>query len=511
MEALRETKCLGVPEVLDARPPFSNFDFVEQKFGSCRPLQRILSLARMAEFSTIVLENISSVGYSKEEDEDLLAYGIQPSDKNLIRISFFKGQFSAVAAIKDQKDSDYLGYAILKVVPTKQHTFRWIVFESVIKASRHVNNYYHVGKEYEILCGDKNFKIKGTIYCQQNGLTSVCAHVALRTAIATTTGYDDVSYKAMNEILKKKGCPHRIENRGLTDIQIKSILDDLGIKYSVHVYEPQSNDPIPFQKYIYGSIESGYATLLGFYGRNEVGHVIPVLGHTFNEDTWVPNAETSYFRIGKNIRYVPSETWVSTYICHDDNFGPHFCLPRQYLTVKDKVIVISFEPAEAKFDAVSAEVVAIEYLNKIIQSFPEQLANAWSRRLKDAVLVQRGWIVLRPLFMSGAQYITHLNSLTGWEGEKISPDLVKKLAPILKNHYWIVEFSLPELFPANKRKLGEVVLDASIAITPQTFSAAYMFARLPGELNWLALDENKKVFLSKIDSGIKTHTQLYSH
>jgi len=57
-------------------------------------------------------------------------------------------------------------------------------------------------------------------------------------------------------------------------------------------------------------------------GASSARHIIPVIGHTFNEDTWVAPATRDYFDGG--LSYYPSENWLSTYVVHDDNFGPYF-------------------------------------------------------------------------------------------------------------------------------------------------------------------------------------------
>ncbi len=509
MDDLRIQGCLGSPEILDVRAPFSNFDFVESRFGKNRPLKRILSQARMANFLTLVIEKIDSRGFSKDDDDDLKEAGFELSLKNLIRLSFFKKIFAGVSDIKNNLDEGYLGYAILKEVPFG-NKFRWIIFESITRPARHDNNYYHAEKEYKVCCVDKIFKIKGNIYCQQNGSTNVCAHAALRTCLSMTESFNDFSYRQMNKILKENGLPHGLKEP-LSDDQIKLILNKSGINYSLQAYPLADNQPkIPFQKYLYGSIESGQPALLGFESGNS-GHIIPVIGHTFNEDTWVPNADTSYFSIGQDTRYVPSESWVSSYICHDDNFGSHFCLPRQYLSSKDKILVIGFLPKQTKYDAIAAEAIAIDYLYLITLNLQPNSDHVWLKRLREAVMIEKGWVVLRTIFISGNKYVEHLENLQGWRtGEHIDAQITGKLRELLKGSYWMVEISLPELFPANRRKLGEIILNAEAPITPDTISASYMFARLPGGLYVLGEKEDGKPFVSNYPLAIHTHSQIYS-
>src|SRR6185437_3386454 len=114
----------------------------------------------------------------------------------------------------------------------------------------------------------------------------------------------------------------------LSGQQILDVITAKGCRYCYGRFAKGEKPPIPYRKYIYGSVESGLPALLGFQfdmGQpEESGHIIPVLGHTFNADTWIPRAAFSYFILGQSTRYVPSESWVSTYIIHDDNWGSNY-------------------------------------------------------------------------------------------------------------------------------------------------------------------------------------------
>jgi len=471
MDELRTVGCLGKPEVVDARAPFSNFEFIEDRFGlqdsGCRHLKRILSQARVLDFKTIIIEEIESVGLSKDDDIDLVEAGYKLSDKKLIRLTFFKQLIEGLDKIENLSDDDFLGYAILKHSPRKETGFQWIVFESIIRSSRYINSYCHSKKYYKIQCAEKLFSIHGNICCQQNGVTNVCAHAALRVCLSMLNQYDDFSYRDINKILKKSGCPHVVGD-GLDPRQIVRVFEDLKINHRI---SSERLSKVSFQKYLYGSIESGYPALLGFAPEDveedigeekEVeGHIIPIIGHTFNEDTWVPNADTSYFSVG-GTRYVPSESWVSSYICNDDNFGSHYCLPRKYLTDKNDPFVIALLPPAAKYDATDAQLIAIDHLYSLAMNIKPNHEQKWLQRLVRAIDSDNWWVVLRPIFLSGEQYLDHLNELKGWdEVERISPKILSALKGIKKGSFWVIEISLPELFPANRRKLGEIVLDAT--------------------------------------------------
>ena len=168
--------------------------------------------------------------------------------------------------------------------------------------------------------------------------------MALRTALSSLLPDGDISY---SEINRMAGVDHRgIQvggGTGLSPEQMEAVLNDLSIPYEKIVHEPAASLVLPtdYQRNLYGFIESGAPALLGFEledpnaNAGEAGrHIIPVVGHTFNEDAWMPEADRNYF--AKGLSYYPSESWLSTFVAHDDNFGPYYCLPRNFLKKEKK-------------------------------------------------------------------------------------------------------------------------------------------------------------------------------
>jgi hypothetical protein len=523
MPDLRLAHPLSAPEIIETKPPFSNFNFIEKRFGPLFPLfplfplHRIFSQARTLDFKTLVVEKIKSVGFSEEDDIELRNAGFQVPQEPLIRLSFFTTKFRSLRHLVRQKDSSFLGYAILKKIPSGVGE-RWIVFESVMVSSKYPNNYIHRKKRYKVNIGGNFLNVEGVLYCQQNGLTNVCAHVALRTCLSMVTVSGDFSYKEMNRILSAAGMTHTI-GTPLTEDQILVILDKLGIKYTKERYfsvaNPGTVNPsISYQAYLYSSIESGYPALLGFSIPNSPsGHIIPIIGHTFNEDIWVARADTSYFRIG-NIKYLQSDSWLSTYLCHDDNFGSYYCLPKQYLTDRNDIFVISFRPETSQYDALDAVAIAVDYLHTdlINTLITEAQKNDWAKRLVEAIQgVNMGWFVLRTIYISPEDYIKHLSSLRGWGNKQTIPiNLLAALKNNVKSALWMVEISLPELFPANRRKLGEIVLNPEAPLTVTKDYSSFFFARILDKFIMIDYSDPAKIQLLEYDAGIDTHTSVFS-
>ena len=90
---------------------------------------------------------------------------------------------------------------------------------------------------------------------------------------------------------------------------------------------------IPFYRQLYSAIESGYPCIIAFINpKGGVGHILTVIGHTFQPNTLIPWAEESYFRPPDKIdvnmdidnKYLSSSKWTHSIICHDDMYGPHY-------------------------------------------------------------------------------------------------------------------------------------------------------------------------------------------
>ena len=182
-------------------------------------------------------------------------------------------------------------------------------------------------------------------------------------------------------------------------------------------------------KYIYSGIESGAGALLGFSFAGpaipeEDGdcHIIPFYGHTFNKDTWVPDADKYYFRVGEELRYVPSENWTSSFLGHDDNLGPNLCVPRLYIPPVQVDYVVELLYPGVKFGGSQAEGVSLQFLYSVLDwinsadSNIDPSGNVWLRRL--ALSVNNQQIVLRAVATNKDVYVKHLSDEKDWNGNK---------------------------------------------------------------------------------------------
>ena len=86
-------------------------------------------------------------------------------------------------------------------------------------------------------------------------------------------------------------------------------------------------------------------------------------------------------------------------------------------------------------------------------------------------------------------------------------ELVDTLDEVLKKDLWVVEISLPELFPANKRKLGEIILDP---YSKEKSLKSFKFARILNKLYFMDHSKALGISVPNYDvAEIDTHTKLY--
>jgi len=509
-------------KIYSAQAPFSSFKFIESRFHGLDSLRRCFSLARSLRMKTITSEEIPCEGLLLEEKQELLEYFPDYQFKKAVRLCFWKKDITKPSTLNELKSGDLIGYAIIKNDRINSIKYaKWHIFEAVFKKHPHRHNCIPRPKRFKIACSQKIYSITGILYCQQNSLNKACAQVALRSLLSNHLPEGDISYKKINDLAGITPKSERIPGKGLTVIDIRKVLEGLGVGFRDIDYtqNEELRNTLPYQKFLYAGIESGAGALLGFRfsgpdfsDKTPPKHIIPFFGHTFNKDTWVPDSELSYFDVGGGVGYVPSENWTSSFIGHDDNFGPNFCVPRCHVSRENVDYVVELFNKEARFGGVHAEAVALGFIYSLAPSIASaRRKNYWINRLLNFISAKR--IVLRALFVKKGAYLAHLNNFPDWEGNKESSVFIKELEDVLPSSIWVIEISLPQLFPANERKIGEVLLNPFV--NPDTSKDIdfdlFLMARIPGHYFFLdSLDEDNPNFLI-LKSDIQSHMPLLTH
>jgi len=506
----------SVLEVLLLEPPFSFFDFIETRFGDIDCIRRIFSLARSADAASLVLETLPATGILAEENEEILDRYPSYRNPELLRLSFWKKTVANERGLSSLSSADLVGYAILKrdVIAARPYD-AWHVFEAVFAKYPHEHNCIPRPGRYRVGVGTCSLEIEGVLFCQQNGLNKACAQVALRSLLSRVLPEGDISYRKINALAAMVQ-PGFDPGKGLTVPQIRAVLTGSGLDFHDVDYSQGDNNlrqELPYQKFAYAGLESGCGALVGFRlaGRELTGgerHIIPYYGHTFNKDTWVPNADIAYFHIGEGVGYVPSESWTSSFIGHDDNFGPNFCIPRLYIE-RDQVdyVVEVFRPG-VRYSGLQAEAVALNILYSLLPNLLTS-GNPWITRLIEWTKKQQ--VIFRAQAVTAIEYAEHVRSLVDWDKRTEQPALCDLLQEEMPPQVWAVEISTPHLFPANQRKLGEIVLDATQHLNLDDEAAVFdvfILARLPGLYLFGGDLSNGSPQFTLVPSAIVSHTAL---
>lgn len=500
-------------EVVTLSQPFSNFDFVDNRFQGSFPIRRLFSQARSRKCQTAVVEEIPAAGAVADENGEIKALFSDHQMDALRRISFWRSRFTQETDIIQQSTEDCLGFAILKHDQSVAgQVNEWHVFESVVVQYPHEHNYLPLAIDFEVRVGAGKFKLRGVLYCQQNGLNKACAQVALRSVCATYLNDPNLTFRRINGLAILPG-ETNTPGKGLKSEQILRVLDGLRIPYYDIFYPARParekwRSKLPYQKVIYSGVESGSGSLLAFNmagpKAGAVGHIVPVFGHTFNEDTWAPNAEGDYFQIGHKIRYIPSAAWLSSLIAHDDNFGSNLCIPKEFIRRTRANFAVALRPRGFEYPGFIAEIVASDYFYSLLPQLNGS-PNRWMRRLHNYVADQK--LILRTVPNTKADYVKHLGEMSDWQGNRELPQTVKDIGRMLPERVWIVEVSIPDLFSTNKRKLGELLLDATRPLSSKGDYSFFKLARLPGVYAFFErLDGHKHPLFLSVRSLIQSHT-----
>ncbi len=331
-----------------------DFCFEERHEGAInRPFHRLCSLMRKMKARSAIIETVASPPVLSEWSaiNDSLQCKV---DLEPLRMTFIAKDVADASDAGHLEDADFLASAT--VINYKKPDGHWksYLFSAIVSEPRIVahptfgnlpllNNYLHVRRVFNAEVGvgkgvTRTFKIRGSFFCQQNGLTSVCAHAALCMTV-NNMNHPDSDLIFPEEINKVIGIDHiRAKVPGwLEKAQIDTVLEKFGLTIDWRDFISTPGED--YKDYVYKYVESKCPVILGFGISDTIAHVVPVLGHTLNTDLWASEAVSAYSYKPQASRvedyYKPVHLWVDHFIIHDDNFGMYFCLPTGTLKQPD--------------------------------------------------------------------------------------------------------------------------------------------------------------------------------
>ncbi|MFH1097394.1 MAG: hypothetical protein ABH886_09200 [Candidatus Desantisbacteria bacterium] len=488
------------------------------------PLHRIFSLMRKMNARSYLQEPLALNTELKEEKEMAEQRCKGAVDLKAIRLSFFCS-FPEDDGWKNEKrlpNEHLLGYAVVVSLILPDNSHRSYVLESVLRPPsvviyneqdkqppfiQPITNYYvHNVRKFETVIGTsdnpRKIPITGSFFSQQNDLTHVCAHAALRMAINSSPSpmfqnNSKLTNKQINDILKidfsspDKSMGHygevQPEDRtGLSVDEIEIVVKTLGGR--VISADFQRDSSIEYDHFIYPLMESGYPVILCVEGRNaqkgeQFAHAVSVFGHTMNSDRWGPEAHQGY-RDLPVMEYLSAVEWADHLIIGDDNYGGYVTLPtdmiRNFIVpTKNPNLHASYAigivPKDVILSGYKAEQVATGIAHDIICSSALDPAGEWLTRMRES----GNNLVCRTLLVSKSTYQEKLDALLGDNLATLPIDIRNEIDS-LPDFFWVSEFSLPHIYTTNKHKLGDVLISADALNDPSNALDAFLFAWFPG-------------------------------
>jgi hypothetical protein len=242
---------------------------------------------------------------------------------------------------------------------------------------------------------------------------------------------------------------------------------------TVHWADFHEKPAIDYEQFVYPIMESGCPVILNVegwcYSQNNnppsgpIAHALAILGHTLNSDRWEPEAKLLYqsFPIEN---YISAASYTDHFIIADDNSGMYISLSvesMRNLIIPQKnpslhaTAALGILPDGVSITGQQAEelgaIVAKNLIRYVDGNFPTK--GRWLKAICERALV------CRTILRKKEEYINHLSDTLAQHGNTIPPPLGKMLASV-SNYIWVTELSVPNIYSANKHKLGEVLIDA---------------------------------------------------
>ncbi len=384
-----------------------------------------------------------------------------------------------------------------------------------------LNNFINAENVFSVEVLGRTYDVCGVCFCQQNGVTSVCAHASIRMVLRTLAPQNAPPTTRQMNALIGQPC-----EEGMYPGEITDVMAQLG---GVVVDQVNCRDlpPAEYISIITAAAEAGELALLVFSTQRAIDlqgdakeaenstenvanepadHVVVVFGYTRNSDEWHPQAIPAYAG-AQSAAYCPSSSWVDHFVIHDDNFGPYFTLSTRALEVDPSInpktlLIVRREPCEV--EAHAAEIAASLALSQLLPSLAPMRSEPWFAIATGSPRT----FVTRPVLISRDAYIEHLRGAAGHDGSKATASELRILKQ-LPSRFWMVEYTLADLLTGNRAKLGEVLIltEWSAAIEGDRRNLV-MAIRLPG----LMLQRpGSAEGLDPHRFSIASHCEMYMH
>jgi hypothetical protein len=492
-------------------------------YGDDKPLRRILLCLKRESKEGIAVKITEDYPDPEIESEMQILGFSEPSKAT--RLDFY--------SLKQKKADDHLGYSILRPKsPDGRPGQR--VGDTIIKTPKTKGRLQHfLTCKAEIPVEEGKAIITYPFFQQHWSERWECGFATLRmfskwlrytpeSPICVKEEFKDLTFPQIDDLVAR-------DDPSLFTVEdFKKALKKMGLSFLKYEYNnPNLTPTIPPEQIVYTCIESGIPVFVVFRTEEEegVGHVVTVIGHTFDPDAWWPEAEKDYYSKVFETKYLRSIAWID-FVISDDNYGPFLTMPKDFLKADfdiyqtpwyiehlpsdqqrrlqeeraDKIknsrireIIVPFRE-DVEITVEEAEQIAFKIITRpefwdvpksMLKYYKESTLDwrdRFSRHLKNEN------IVLRTFLVRASNLLSIFPEDKREEIRKIFP--FEKISSI-PELFWFVEISIPELFAHERCRLGEVIIDPTHSVEEIDREESYLkplrYIHLPG-LQWWSKD-----------------------
>lgn len=461
------------------------------------PLHRICTLARKMGVRQILSED--ALAWPEVADE-LDALERLDGGVGEVRASALTFLCRPVHEARPLVAGDVIGQAILVTYPSEGRE-RTYVYEAAMRlphapgraARPLLNNYVPLRRSLEINVDGQTLSVEGSLFCQGNGSTSVCAHSVVRGLRRDIAG-ERTRTADLNDLWDLAR-----PSDGVGTLQLGDALSKIGHSTTAYDFDQVGNgdEADPELRWAIASslVGSGARALLTFGTGRAADHVVPIIGYTLNTDEWHPGARAVHGIPSSSVS--SSSLWVDHLVIHDDQLGPYFCMSRSFfgadgrravrgLTPKQVLAVL---PTEVQVTVRTAEAIVEAVLRPLMRQLAQHGygASPWWNALVSA----GPHLVIRTTLVERKVYVEHLSGFRKRRRAAVDPAVLEDLQARLPHTFWMCEVTLPQLFAGNRAKLGELLVRVA-PYSDETYSNVIAF-RLPTVLG-VNLDDKFQVY-----------------
>jgi hypothetical protein len=459
-----------------------------------------------------------------------LGNGMQ--DPVVQKFTFVSRQVDVAEGVGKLPDESFLGYAVLVNLQTPGNVAVSYVLESVIRelclpppddgggyARRPLlNNFLHVKRTFQCNVAEgRQYPLPGSFFCQQNTITSVCAHACAAMVLNNTLdGMEMVTTEEVNRRLAIDHIRRKLRSglagvewgthEGLTPMELQAVFRGFGLE--PYWMDFTGEGRAFYRDFLYGFVESGYPAVVAFTtsapGREPAGHVVPVFGHTLNSDSWFPVAFAGYAAQAVGDKpYLSTVDWVADFLVHDDNLGMYFCLPGHSFRPEGHpdpgmmftpIVGIGVYPQTMPVSLMGFEAERLACMR--FCHFAMYLSAKGKAHLLDSYYMahllkhhfnpDERTAVFRVQLVTKDQYLGHLRKNDNAE-MRLQDNERATIEGLLRAHsyFWLAEITEPDLYVGNKAKVLDILIDPATDLhqsDPQAGTYGVILARLPGAL-----------------------------